>query len=179
MPKPGPPHRPPRRSTSNYLSQRFIDPVLPTGPGVLKVIKNVPVNSQRDNLLGIASKRSRWKRSRRPLLAPSVISLQPTSEAIGGSSGFIAGAVDSDGLERRSRSIILAAANGPFRARPVGKGNSLEALQWLRRPGDQAKLIAGEAIETRLQTESPRYGQTMGSAALNLDAHASPLPRPS
>ena len=77
----------------------------------------------------LASKRSRWKRSRRPLLAPSVISLQPTSEAIGGSSGLIAGAVDSDGLERRSRSIILASANGPLRARPLGKGNSLEALQ--------------------------------------------------
>jgi hypothetical protein len=30
---------------SNYLSQRFIDPVLPTRPGVLKVIENVPVNS--------------------------------------------------------------------------------------------------------------------------------------
>jgi hypothetical protein len=30
---------------SNYLSQRIIDPVLPTRPGVLKVIKNVPVNS--------------------------------------------------------------------------------------------------------------------------------------
>jgi hypothetical protein len=27
---------------SNYLSQRFINPVLPTRPGVLKVIKNVP-----------------------------------------------------------------------------------------------------------------------------------------
>jgi len=38
---------------SNYLSQRFINPVLPTRPGVLKVIKNVPVNSQRDKLLGI------------------------------------------------------------------------------------------------------------------------------
>jgi hypothetical protein len=38
---------------SNYLSQRFIDPVLPARPGVLKVIKNVPVNSQRDKLLGI------------------------------------------------------------------------------------------------------------------------------
>ena len=37
---------------SNYLSQRFIDPVLPARPGVLKVIKNVPVNSQRDKLLG-------------------------------------------------------------------------------------------------------------------------------
>jgi hypothetical protein len=36
---------------SNYLSQRFIDPVLPARPGVLKVIKNVPVNSQRDKLL--------------------------------------------------------------------------------------------------------------------------------
>jgi len=40
---------------SNYLSQRFIDSVLPTRPGVLKVIKNVPVNSQRDKLLSDAS----------------------------------------------------------------------------------------------------------------------------
>ena len=38
---------------SNYLSQRFINPILPTRPGVLKVIKNVPVNSQSDKLLGI------------------------------------------------------------------------------------------------------------------------------
>src|SRR5260370_28205785 len=121
MPKPGPPHRPPRRSTSNYLSQRFIDPVLPTGPGVLKVIKNVPVNSQRDNLLGIASKRSRWKRSRRPLLAPSVISLQPTSEAIGGSSGLIAGAVDSDGLERRSRPLSSLRQTGRSEPAPWEK----------------------------------------------------------
>jgi hypothetical protein len=43
---------------SNYLSQRFIDPVLPTRPGVLKVIKNVPVNSQRDKLLGIRDGRT-------------------------------------------------------------------------------------------------------------------------
>ena len=38
---------------SNYLSQRFIDPVLPARAGVLKVVKNVAVNSQRDELLGI------------------------------------------------------------------------------------------------------------------------------
>ena len=37
----------------NYLSQRLIDPVLPVRSGFLKVIKNVPVNSQRDKLLGI------------------------------------------------------------------------------------------------------------------------------
>src|SRR6516225_357962 len=43
---------------SNYLSQRFIDPVLPARPGVLKVIKNVPVNSQRDKLLGIRDGRT-------------------------------------------------------------------------------------------------------------------------
>src|SRR5262245_32332285 len=43
---------------SNYLSQRFIDPVLPARPGVLKVIKNVPVNSQRDKLLGIRNGRT-------------------------------------------------------------------------------------------------------------------------
>src|SRR5262249_4155463 len=50
---PGTPHRRHADLLSNYLSQRFIDPVLPTRPGVLKVIKNVPVNSQRDKLLGI------------------------------------------------------------------------------------------------------------------------------
>jgi hypothetical protein len=43
---------------SNYLSQRFIDPVLPARPNVLKVIKNVPVNSQRDKLLGIRDGRT-------------------------------------------------------------------------------------------------------------------------
>jgi hypothetical protein len=37
----------------NYLSQRLIDPVLPARSSFLKVIKNVPVNSQRDKLLGI------------------------------------------------------------------------------------------------------------------------------
>jgi len=37
----------------NYLSQCIIDAVLPARPGFLKVIKNVPVNSQRDKLLGI------------------------------------------------------------------------------------------------------------------------------
>jgi len=37
----------------NYLSQRLIDPVLPARSGFLKVIKNVPVNSQGDKLLGI------------------------------------------------------------------------------------------------------------------------------
>src|SRR5262245_12752451 len=43
---------------SNYLSQRFIYPVLPARPGFLKVIKNVPVNSQRDKLLGIRDGRT-------------------------------------------------------------------------------------------------------------------------
>jgi hypothetical protein len=43
---------------SNYLSQRFIDPVLPARPGVLKVIKNIPVNSQRDKLFGIRDGRT-------------------------------------------------------------------------------------------------------------------------
>jgi hypothetical protein len=43
---------------SNYLSERFVDPVLPTRPGVLKVIKNVPVNSQRDKLLCIRDGRT-------------------------------------------------------------------------------------------------------------------------
>jgi len=37
----------------NYLSQCIIDAILPARPGFLKVIKNVPVNSQRDKLLGI------------------------------------------------------------------------------------------------------------------------------
>jgi len=54
----GPPHRPRADLLSNYLSQRFIDPVLPARPGVLKVIKNVPVNSQRDKLLGIRDGRT-------------------------------------------------------------------------------------------------------------------------
>src|SRR5262245_46274251 len=49
---------------SNYLSQRFIDPVLPTRAGVLKVIKNVPVNSQRDKLLGIWDGRTLWREFR-------------------------------------------------------------------------------------------------------------------
>src|SRR5262249_23449795 len=49
---------------SNYLSQRFIDPVLPARPGVLKVIKNVPVNSQRDKLLGIRDGRTRGREFR-------------------------------------------------------------------------------------------------------------------
>jgi hypothetical protein len=43
---------------SNYLSQRLIDPVLPARSGFLKVIKNIPVNSQRDKLLGI---RDSWR----------------------------------------------------------------------------------------------------------------------
>jgi hypothetical protein len=42
----------------NYLSQRLIDPVLPARSGFLKVIKNVPVNSQRDKLLGIRDGRT-------------------------------------------------------------------------------------------------------------------------
>ena len=42
----------------NYLSQRLIDPVLPVRSGFLKVIKNVPVNSQRDKLLGIRDSRT-------------------------------------------------------------------------------------------------------------------------
>jgi hypothetical protein len=37
----------------NYLSQRLIDPVLPARSAFLKVIKNVPVNSQGDKLPGI------------------------------------------------------------------------------------------------------------------------------
>jgi hypothetical protein len=37
----------------NYLAQRLIDPLLPARSGFLKVIKNVPVNSQRDKFLGI------------------------------------------------------------------------------------------------------------------------------
>jgi hypothetical protein len=53
-------HKPPPAASrhrahlpANYLSQRLIDPFLPTRPGFLEVIKNVPVNSQRDKLLGI------------------------------------------------------------------------------------------------------------------------------
>ena len=51
----------------NYLSQRLIDPILPARSGFLKVIKNVPVNSQRDKLLGIRDSRTlrrefRWLR---------------------------------------------------------------------------------------------------------------------
>src|SRR5216117_3433541 len=42
----------------NYLSQRRIDPVLPARSGFLKVIKNVPVNSQRDKLLGTRDSRT-------------------------------------------------------------------------------------------------------------------------
>ena len=42
----------------NYLSQRLIDPLLPARPGFLKVIENVPVNSQRDKLLGIRDRRT-------------------------------------------------------------------------------------------------------------------------
>jgi hypothetical protein len=41
----------------NYLSQRLIDPVLPARSRFLKVIKNVPINSQRDKLLGIRDSR--------------------------------------------------------------------------------------------------------------------------
>jgi hypothetical protein len=49
----------------NYLSQRIIDAVLPARPGFLKVIKNVPVNSQRDKLLGIRDSRTRRRKFRR------------------------------------------------------------------------------------------------------------------
>jgi hypothetical protein len=42
----------------NYLSQRLIDPVLPARSAFLKVIENVPVNSQRDKLLGIRDSRT-------------------------------------------------------------------------------------------------------------------------
>ena len=45
----------------DYLSQRFIDSVLPARPRVLKVIKNVPVNSQRNKLLGIRDGRRIWR----------------------------------------------------------------------------------------------------------------------
>ena len=40
------------------LGQRLIDPVLPVRSGFLKVIKNVPVNLQRDKLLGIRDSRT-------------------------------------------------------------------------------------------------------------------------
>src|SRR5438094_7383879 len=49
----------------NYLSQRLIDPVLPARSGFLKVIKNVPVNSQRDKLLGIRDSRTLRREFRR------------------------------------------------------------------------------------------------------------------
>ena len=42
----------------DYVSQRLIDPVLPARPGFLKVIENVPVNSQRDKFLGIRDRRT-------------------------------------------------------------------------------------------------------------------------
>jgi hypothetical protein len=59
--EPGKPHRPCADLLSNYFSQRFIDSVLPARPGVLKVIENVPVNSQRDKLLGIRDGRTLWR----------------------------------------------------------------------------------------------------------------------
>ena len=49
----------------NYLSQCIIDAVLPARPGFLKVIKNVPVNSQRDKLLGIRDSRTLRREFRR------------------------------------------------------------------------------------------------------------------
>jgi hypothetical protein len=49
---------------ANYFSQRVIDPVLPTRSGILKVIKNVPVNSQGDKLLGIRNSRTLWREFR-------------------------------------------------------------------------------------------------------------------
>jgi hypothetical protein len=49
----------------NYLSQCLIEAVLPTRPGLLKVIKNVPVNSQRDKLLGIRDSRTLRREFRR------------------------------------------------------------------------------------------------------------------
>ena len=42
----------------NCLSHRLIDPLLPARSGLLKVIKNVPVNSQRDKLLGVRNNRT-------------------------------------------------------------------------------------------------------------------------
>ena len=53
------------RLLPNDLSQRLIDPVLPARPGFLKVIKNVPVNSQRDKLLGIRDSRTLRRKFRR------------------------------------------------------------------------------------------------------------------
>jgi hypothetical protein len=49
----------------NYLSQCLIDAVLPARPGFLKVIKNVPVNPQRDKLLGIRDSRTLRREFRR------------------------------------------------------------------------------------------------------------------
>jgi hypothetical protein len=49
----------------NYLSQCLIDAVLPARPGFLKVIKNIPVNSQGDKLLGIRDSRTLWREFRR------------------------------------------------------------------------------------------------------------------
>ena len=43
---------------TNYLSKRFIYPFSPSRPTFLKVIKNVPVISQRDKLLGIRDTRA-------------------------------------------------------------------------------------------------------------------------
>jgi hypothetical protein len=43
---------------SNYLSERLIDPVLPAWSGFLKMVKNVPINSQRDKLLDIRDSRT-------------------------------------------------------------------------------------------------------------------------
>jgi hypothetical protein len=48
----------------NHLSQRLIDPILPARSGFLKVIKNVPVNSQRDKLLGVRDSRTLWREFR-------------------------------------------------------------------------------------------------------------------
>ena len=42
----------------NYLSQRLIDPVLPARPSFLKVIKNIPIDSQRDKLFRIRDSRT-------------------------------------------------------------------------------------------------------------------------
>jgi hypothetical protein len=49
----------------NYLSQRVIDSVLPARSGFLKVIKNIPINSQRDKLLGIRDGRTLRREFRR------------------------------------------------------------------------------------------------------------------
>src|SRR5205814_171241 len=59
-------NRPCRDLFPNYLSKRLIDPVLPARSGFLKMIKNVPVNSQRDKLLGIRDSRT-FRREFRPL----------------------------------------------------------------------------------------------------------------